>query len=361
MRIGIAQSFSGSPMNEHRILALANAVQRNCHISDARYGADYSLCVYLMKMREYYRWEMNLPLGAALEKDQVGRWLQEREQLWEDLEDTELAPVEVEGEHFDPFDSEGINARLERHGLIYSSGLGNNAKPHFFLGDLEQRKRAGGYEVFVAAGEHARDLTAPPAMTLNRSIFLRRESLRRMLWEKLESWRWSRAENALGRAFACYDFDRSLQSALNDMAEREIDAALLHEQGEYEAGIGLGAGWEPMLLDLVHTPTELMARAVRDHLADCLITLPALATAGNQASLHFLLGNLTSMRKEIFPGLELAYAKWLASGDTEPLAAIAEAGRDHWYRVARSMLALHRQSGAEVAVRMRELVAENYL
>lgn len=48
-------------MKPQQLNVLAGAVQYNCHISDARHGADYSLCIYLMKMREYYRWEQRLP------------------------------------------------------------------------------------------------------------------------------------------------------------------------------------------------------------------------------------------------------------------------------------------------------------
>lgn len=348
-------------MNEQSFRQLAQAVQRNCHISDARHGADYSLCVYLMKMREYFRWEMKLPFGATLVKDQVQSWLQAREQMWEELEEAELATIEIGGECFSPFDADGINARLEPHGLVYSGGLGNKAKPHFVLGDLERRTQTGDYDIFVVASEHARDLTAPPAMTLDHNIFLRRESLRRMLWEKLENWRWTRADNALGRAFACYDFDQALGSSLDAMADREIDAALLHEEGEYEAGVRLGERWDPMLLDLAHSPAELMARAVRDHLADCLVTLPSLASEGVAASIHFFLGNLTNMRKEIFPSLEQAYRQWLESGDTEPLVAVAEAGRAHWERLAHSMMDLHREGGKKMVPRIQTLVGESFL
>ena len=92
-------------MKEQSIRQLAQAVQRNCHISDARHSGDYSLCVYLMKMREYFRWEMKLPYGTALVKDQVGSWLQAREQMWEELEEAELAVIEIEGERF--FDLDG--------------------------------------------------------------------------------------------------------------------------------------------------------------------------------------------------------------------------------------------------------------
>jgi hypothetical protein len=114
-------------------------------------------------------------------------------------------------------------------------------------------------------------------------------------------------------------------------------------------------------MDLIHTPAELMARAVRDHLADCLCTLPVLAEAGDEASLHFYMGNLTNMRKEIFPGLEHAYQEWLVGGDTEPFAAIANLGRGHWEQLARAMIALHRDDPRGAPGTVRELVERSYL
>jgi hypothetical protein len=343
-------------MNPHALNVLADTVQHNCHISDARHGADYSLCVYLMKMREYYRWEMHLPFGAPLGKDAVGDWLASREQLWEGLEDAELRPLPIDDQEYDPFDTDAINASLATHGLVYSSGLGQRAKPHFFLADLECHDAVGGCAVYVAADEHARDLTAPPAMSLGNSIFLRRESLRRMLWEKLESWRWSRPDNALGRAFACYDFDRDLDGSLDAMADREIANALLHEQGEVAAGGLLGEDWERMLLDLAQTPAELMARAVRDHLADCLVTLPRLAEGDDPPALHFYLGNLTHLRRDIFPALALAYDRWHNDGDAASLAVAFQRGRAHWQRIAEQMLELHHDLGPEAASPIKSLV-----
>ena len=50
-------------------------VQRNCHISDAHYAGDFTLCIFLLKMREFYRWENELPFTRVLPKDQVGEWL----------------------------------------------------------------------------------------------------------------------------------------------------------------------------------------------------------------------------------------------------------------------------------------------
>lgn len=348
-------------MRERTIRALTEAVQHNCHISDARHGADYSLCTYLMKMREYFRWEMQLPLGATLGKDEIGSWLQAREELWSGLAGAQLQAIEIEGERFDPFDADAINARLNPHGLVYSGGLGNRAKPHFFLGDLERVTRAGNHAVFVVADEHARDLTAPPAMTLGPNIFLRRQSLRRMLWETYENWCWTRADNALGRAFACYDFEHALDDSLDAMTGREIEVLLLHEEGEHRAGIRLGEHWGSLLLALVETPAELMARAVRDHIADCQVTLPGLIEAGSEASIHFFLGNLTSMRKQIFPGLEAAYREWLTTGDMEPLRVIARDGRGHWEHLAHAMMDLYLEGGERMEEEIGELVQASYL
>ncbi len=123
---------------------------------------------------------------------------------------------------------------------------------------------------------------------------------------------------------------------------------LLHESGEYRAGKLLGAQWDEMLTVLFGTPAERLARAVRDHLADCLVTLPALAQSGAAASLHFYLGNLTPMRKALFPALQQAYEQWRATTATEPLRQLAEQGAAHWRRLAQRLLARysagHRQT-----------------
>lgn len=341
---------------------LRTEVQRNCHIADARHAADLGMCTYLMRMREFYRWEKGLPLGERLENDAVGDWLSEREALWAELSDSDYAPLGIAGERFDPFDAEAINAALEPHGLVYSAGLVQGAKAHFFLGRLERREDpVEGFSLRVSDRELARGLSAPPAMLQGRTIFVRREALQRMLWERLEMWRWSRADNGFARAFAAYDFDRDLHGSLARMTDDEVAAAVEHEIGEFEAGCLLGDDWNRMLLDISGTPAELMARAVRDHVADCRRTLPMLTRTRRESSLHFFFGNLTGMRKEIFPGLQAGYRECLAAGDCESLQAIAGVGREHWLGVAREMLDLHRALDTRSAQPIARLVQENTL
>lgn len=348
-------------MNSAALKALSADVQYNCHISDARHGSDYQMCTFLMKMREYFRWEKGLAYGERLVKEEVGDWLADREALWEELEEKDYRNLEICGERIDPFDAEAVNRYLESSGLVYSAGLGRNAKPHFFLGHLQRREDLSGYSVLIADREYARDLGAPPAMNQGRLICLRRESLRRVLWEKLESWRWNRPDNALGRAFAFYDFDTDLDTALDAMTEKESEAALLHEMGEYEAGRIVGERWNDLLLELTGTAAELMARSVRDHLADCLVTLPTLLERGEQASLHFYLGNLTHMRQAIFPTLETAYGNWLNSGSTERLALVADHGADHWRRLALDITSVKGATPSKSAEQVAHLVTSHHL
>jgi len=60
---------------------LVRAVQRNCDIADVRHAGDYTLCIFLLRMREHYRGEKRLPFSASLPKDAVGDWLAERERV----------------------------------------------------------------------------------------------------------------------------------------------------------------------------------------------------------------------------------------------------------------------------------------
>ncbi len=329
---------------------LIDSVQHNCDIVDARHGSDYGICTYLLKMRELYRWQLGLPLGARLGKDEVGDWLSRREDHLESLEQAEFVQLRIGDRVVDPFDADSVNRSLVEEGLIYSAGLVDGARPQFFLAELEQeRSGAQGFVLRVSGRELARCLNAPPAMTLGSSIFLRRESLRRFLWEKYESWLWQRPDNAMARAVACYPFENALGQALDAMTEAEMAVIEAHERGEHQVGLDLGDGWELMLHDLSLTPAELMARAVRDHLADCLHTLPMLLEQDREPSLHLFMANLGAMRKQLFPALHRAYAEWLETGDKSVFARPIRAGTVHWLGLAERLLELHRRHGDRAA------------
>jgi len=340
---------------------LIEDVQYNCHITDARHGAEYGLCTYLMKMREYYRWEMGFGYAQRLDKDEVGDWLSEREGLWDELDGEDYRSLAIGGQTYDPFDVESINRFLREYRLIYSGGLVQSGRAQFFLAELlDYEQGDDGFELWVGQRELARGLHAPPAMTRGRTIYLRRESLRQFLWEKYESWLWSKPENAMGRALAFYPFSDDVEAALDQMTSDEMSVVRAHEIGEYRAGQQLGPEWEELLLQVLGTPAELMLRAVRDHLADCLETLPMiLENEVPEAVLHTFVGNLGNMRKAIFPSLAPAYEAWL-EGDKQPMVELPEKAAIHWQQVAERALLLSAETPAGTAAQAARLVEANH-
>jgi len=338
---------------------LINRVQLNCHISDARHAGNYTLCVYLLKMREFYRWEHQYNFTEKLSTDDVGNWLTRREALWDEIDDEDYHTLTIGQSEYSPFDSPAINTKLIDNKLIYSGGYGIKNKPHFFIAELENTKTINHYTIYISGKEFARDLTSPPAMSHDKTIFIRGESFKRLIWERTDEWRWNKPENAMARAIRCYDFDNDLEQALNSMTRNELDAAVLHEIGEIQAGESLH-GWHQMMSDISFTQAEIMARAVRDHYADTLQTLPTLIENNNQASIHFYFANLTNMRKHIFPSLMKAYEQWSESNNSRAIEQTITHAVNHWRDIAQQMLALHQQDKQQCSGRIETLVNNNH-
>jgi hypothetical protein len=319
---------------------LAGVVQRNCDISDARHAGDYGLCTFLLKMREYYRWENELPFASTLPRDELGEWLKAREQAWDGIEAEEFAPLPLARGESDPFDAEAANRELLPQGCVYSAGFGRWQKPVFFLGRLLRVEERAGTTIRISSCEYARELAAPPAMLQGRTIFVRLESVRRALWEKIEEYQWRKQGNAMARALASYDFVADTEGALQRMADNELETMILHELGEAAAGELLGEAWGAMALQLSRTRGEPIARAVRDLLADCLSTLPALLERNNLPALHFYFATFDAPRRELFPQALDAYEDFLRSGAPDRLRQVVREGEERWLECARGLLAL---------------------
>lgn len=320
--------------------ALVNAVQTNCDIADARHARDVSLCTYLLGMREFYRWEHQLPYGVSPPRDEVGRWIAEREARWELIADDDFVAVPVAGREFDPFAAQQVNAALAGSGLVYGAGLGRFHKPHFFLGQLDREEQRGEAHLLVCGCEYARDVSAIPAASQGATLIVRREALRQWLWEKAEGWNVKQQDGALKSALLAYGFDVDPQAAIERMTDGEIETLVLHEEGEFAAGRLLGQEWADKLAGFSGKRAELLARAVRDNLADCLVTLPALLQRDAADSLHFWFSTFDGLRRELFPRLVEAYGARVGAGDPAILAAAATAGRAHFAALGRRLLEL---------------------
>ena len=306
------------------------------------------MCTFLMKMREYYRWEQNIPLAEPLQKNAMGQWLVDRETQWETITENSseecYSSIHINNTETDPFDSELINKQLHSHGLIYSSGYGLFNKPHFFIGELEKTETYDDYNLFVSAREYARDLTAPPAMLQGSNIFIRKESIRRFVWEKIEEWQWKKNNNApIARMIEQMHCVADIKTILDNAVNNETNTMILHEIGEIEAGKLLGKNWEDMLLILARTKSEILLRAARDILADCLYTIPKLIENEQWASLHFYFANYSGIRKALFPQAYAAYTAWVDNNNTSLLSEICQSGIEIWHNKAQEILLSYQQ------------------
>jgi hypothetical protein len=95
---------------------------------------------------------------------------------------------------------------------------------------------------------------------------------------------------------------------------------------------------------------------VRDILADCLSTLPALLAANNTASLHFYFANFTGMRKHLFPEAIAAYQRWVKEKDIGVLHKLVDEGQHRWLDTARALLALYGDKGQNAATAIEHLL-----
>jgi hypothetical protein len=234
-------------------------------------------------------------------------------------------------------------------------------KPHFFLAELEQLQQHDDYRIIVSGREFARELTAPPAMSQGRDIFIRRESLRRTVWEKVEESLWNKSQSPLSQAVACYDFNQQLDESLQAMCDNEVATLVAHEIGEIRAGKLLGSEWQVMISAVDHGPLELMLRAIRDNLADCLETLPQMLGRLEPARLHFFIANLGNMRKALFPALREAYDDWQQTGSTTRLEDIVDNGRQHWLQLAQDLLGQFGRDGMRDRAAYQSLIEQNTL
>ncbi|MBK7660595.1 MAG: hypothetical protein IPJ28_16410 [Betaproteobacteria bacterium] len=328
------------------IESLAKVVQANCDRSDARHAQEMTLCNYLLAMREYCRWECGLPLASEPDRALVRDWIARREAHWQGLDAGAYERLPLGRGSIEPFDVAAVNATLLPLGWAYGALKGPFGKPQFFLGRLAGQSRRGSACVLEIGREVARDILAAPAAMAGDTIFLRHDAFERWLWSSAEAWGRGHEAGAMRATLQAYGYESDRAGALACMAREQRETLLLHELGEHEAGLALGARWEAYFGSLEDRRGESLARAVRDLLADCLVTLPAIVRSRSMPSAHFWFATFGGLRRELFPRLQSAYEALRDTADWSPLEAAVGAGREHWNRVA---LGLVRDTGSGTA------------
>lgn len=335
-----------SNLEAHSLATLCEDVQHNCAISDARYARDYSLCVYLLRMREFYRWRFDLPLTQALEIDSIGSWISETEAHWDDIEETDFKPLVLGNTQIDPFDSNAVNKFLQPAGLIYTAGIGRLSQPHFVLAELTEKTCSGTVTSFECGLELARDSITLPAMAQNETIYIRLDSVKRHLWQMLDEWRLQKKPGPFANVVQHFNLEDTsrLDQPLEEAAKQLSRLYHAHEMGEVRAGRLLGDQYHTVLERVAGTRNEFYLRAVRDILADSLETWPYLLTQRSEIDTDFWIASLAGARQELLKASGLINRLNTPKKDTrkqsrfDRLADLFLAERKHWQTIADEIL-----------------------
>ncbi|MFV1992405.1 MAG: Sfum_1244 family protein [Acidiferrobacterales bacterium] len=326
---------------------LIEQVQQNCNLSDAQYAGNYSMCTYLLKMREYYRWENRLNFSANMSQHDIGDWLVKREHQWAEIANKDYQPIKLSRE-YGPFETDKINKELISQGHVYSSGIGIFGKPHFFIGKLSETRQLDNLNIYISGTEFARDLVAPPATSIDNNIFIRQESMRRFIWERIEEWRLNKNKTGpMKNVLAEWNDLDNIEPILDMLVETETETMILHELGEIKAGYQLDNNWHMLINDMSGSRAEFFLRAVRDILADCLVTLPSLLEKEKNLSMHFYFANYSGLRKHLFPELRHAYEQWVETKKTGAMSSLIYSGIDRWQEIAAQAMETYKTKGAK--------------
>lgn len=304
---------------------LAAQVQRNCRISDSRSWGFHSICGLLLRLREQYKWERGLEPWSKAETADVLPWIEEREGEWETLHEAEPEPLVIGGDEFDPFDVEGVNARISPLGYFYGAGHGMAMKDLFILGRVVDRRCVDGSNVVVLGDELVRDLSPIPAMSRDGIIVARREAMKWFLWLHLEDQAAKGDEGLAARALRGDGVELSKLAAdpeshrgyLEKLVEIETEAAVHHELGEIAEERRLDGKWHRTFSLSCGTKAELLARGLKDMLADTGEggRLQFIVGQKNIVSLGLLAAFSDGLRKKLFPGLGDLFSGVLEDGD----------------------------------------------
>lgn len=300
--------------------AITRQVLHNCAVSDSRAAGLYTVCGLALRLRDLYKWEKGLDPWVEHDSAKVLEWIGEKEEEWERLATAGFQDIKILGAGHDPFDTQGINTALEPEGLFYGAGYVHSVKPTFFLARLEEKKEAGGHPVYILGKELARDILTIPALSQGDSIVVRMGSARFFLWDKIFFARKS-ARNPIRFALERYglrDQDtEALRQNLSRLLEGEVETYIHHELGGLKDTIFDRDIWRNIIAGFPHTPIELLARAVKDLLADTneYGALRHITRERKAASIAFYAAFLDGLRRMLFPQAITAFQQFASSGD----------------------------------------------
>lgn len=309
---------------------ITRQVRHNCDISDARHAGIYSICGLAMRLRDLYKWDRRLSPWEEHEAKTVLDWIGQREDLWESLADVEYQTLTIDGQEIDAFDTERINAVLTSRGLFYGAGYAYSLKPTFFLAKIDERFELNGKTVWRLGQELARDLLTLPAFAQDGQVVLRTEAARMFLWDQMAYIQNSgRGALAFALAACCNLPDTDLKGIRRHMDaifQAQQMTYIRHELSELDEQVFDPDTWRRMLSDFPHTVVELLARTLKDILADTGPQGPLnhFIAHHDRAGLGFYLAFSSGLVPALFGELKSGFEAFLQCGDWQAIQRAVE-------------------------------------
>ncbi len=341
------------PIDSSSMADVCQAVQHNCDISDARFARDYSLCIYLLRMREFYRWKNHIALGANIDTEALGTWVSDTESYWDAIEETDFRPLVIGGQTIDAFDAAAVNANLSDTGIVYSAGIGRLGQPHFCLAKLRQQSTVNDIVCIECDDELARDTITLPAMAQNGTVIIRHESFIQLLWQMVDEWNLKKPDGPMARLADHYGIDpdakqpdakqpdpKQIEEQIASAANELSGLLLQHEIGEVTAGRLLGKEFVDMAQSFQGKRGEMHIRAVRDLLADSLQTWPTIVREQSSVYLDFWLAGVHGYREVLLKQTSVLEQLKVESpvARLSVLAEIVEREQNRWQTIALELI-----------------------
>lgn len=303
---------------------LIRTVRHNCDISDARDNGIYSICTLVLKLRNLYKWEHGLEPWDEPESRVLLDWIAAKEEYWERLQPQPFSPIRINGEDFDPFLLKPVNNLLAGDRHHYGAGYGRSMKAVFFLAEISENRLVEGIPTLILGREQARELSSPFAMLQDDTIYIRKEPLRFFFWDQIQEINPS-CRVAMRQALGSYDLLRDninldrkrLIGSFDDIVDRELDIFIYHEVGERQENPLNSRILKTIINTFPASPLELLARAVKDILADTHPRglLSHIVKSERRSSLGFYISFLDGMRRHLCPELNEAGKCFWDTGD----------------------------------------------
>ena len=308
--------------------SLLKAIKHNCDISDARDNGIYSICTLVLKLRNLFKWEHGLEPWEEPDSPVLLDWIAAKEEYWATINDKPYLSLPVNGAEIDPFLLPQINNHLSAGNQVYGAGYGRSMKAVFFLAEIIEERRVEGCPTLILGREKARELSSPFALLQEGVIYIRRDPMRFFFWDQIQEINPS-CRTAMQQALGAYGvmknggvLDRKrLIAAFDTIVDEELEIFIYHEVGESQKNQLDSEVLKKIIAAYPASALELLARAVKDILADTHPKglLSHIAGVEKKSSLGFYMSFLDGMRKLLCQDLHAASRVFWHDGDWSSL------------------------------------------